>query len=54
MMRMEGRELLDKEMIDLGIGYSPSDTMELKVVTHDVDGKQLWSSYDDNPLSVVR
>ena len=53
-MTNEGRTLFSRKVINLGIGYSPSDTMQIKVVTHDEKGEELWLSYDDNPLSLVR
>ena len=53
-MREEGRNLLDRKVIDWDTGYKPSDIMEIKVVTHGENGEKLWSSHDDNPLSVVR
>ena len=53
-MKNEGRMLFGREVIDLGTGYSPSDTMEIKVITQDEAGEHLWSGYDGNPLSLVR
>ena len=47
-MGNEGRTFFGRAVIDLGSGYSPSDTMEIKVVTHGKKGEESWSGYDGN------
>ena len=53
-MKDEGREIFACKVIDLGVGYDPADCIEVKVLTRDVAGYQVWLSYEDNPIHLVR
>ena len=53
-MTGEGRMLFGRKVIDLGDDYDPVGSMEFKVITHNEDGEQLWSSYRDYHLFLVK
>ena len=53
-MLKSGGELFAREVIDVGDGIEPSGTMEIKVITHDEKGCEVWSSSGDYTLYSVR